>query len=98
MRRRVSVLAVALLVLLTGCRETSVDGPTLYTRNCAACHGSDLSGSVGPAIGPGSPSVTATDDELRTVIVVGAEGMPGSNLNPEQLEALVAYIRDRQAE
>ena len=91
-------MALAVLTLLTGCRETTVDGQTLYTRNCAACHGGDLGGGVGPAIGVGSASATQSDDELRSVIVNGAEGMPASGLDSEQIDALISYLRQRQAE
>ena len=98
MRRFAAILALAALALLTGCRETSVDGPTLYIRNCAACHGGDLGGGVGAAIGPGTASATQSDAELRSVIVSGVEGMPASGLDSEQIDALISYLRQRQAE
>ena len=97
MRRRVLVLALVALTMLTGCRETSVDGPALYNRNCAACHGGDLGGGVGPAVGPGSASASQSDAQLRSVIVNGAEGMEASGLSAEQVDAVIAYLRLRQA-
>jgi mono/diheme cytochrome c family protein len=97
MRRVVIGLAAAVLVNLGGCQEGTVDGPTLYTRNCAACHAGDLSGSVGPAIGPGSASASQSDEQLRSVVINGARGMPATRLDAEQLDALVAHIRTLQA-
>lgn len=97
MRRLVATVGLAALVLLAGCQETSVDGPTLYLRNCAACHGGDLGGGTGPAIGAGTASAAQSDAELRSVIVNGAEGMPASDLDSEQIVALIAFVRERQA-
>ncbi len=87
-----SLLALALLA--TGCAETSIDGAVLYTRYCAACHGADQSGGVGPALVAGSEAAALSDQEYREVITQGAVGMPATTgLNEDQLDALIAHIR-----
>jgi mono/diheme cytochrome c family protein len=97
-KRLIAVLLLASGQLLVGCGETSTDGPTLYARMCASCHSRDLSGGVGPALGRGSEAATQTESELLTVIQFGTRGMPSaSGLSDEQLDAIVAYLRQEQA-
>jgi len=97
MRRSAAGLLIA-LVVLAGCSETSTDGRVLYSRRCATCHGADLEGAVGPALDASSPSATASDESIRTVIRQGAKGMPSDrSLNDVQLGAIVDYVRRLQA-
>jgi len=78
--------------------DGGVDGAAVYQDNCAACHGGDGQGLVGPALGGGAV-VEAYPDPADQVAVV-ADGLPngmpsfGANLTPEELEAVVAYTRD----
>lgn len=94
--RRLAPLLLAAAVVATGCSETSTDGAVLYGRSCGACHGGGLGGGVGPALTAGSLASTLTDAEYRSVIMGGAPGMPATSLDDEQLDALIAYIRQAE--
>ena len=108
---------MALLVLLSGCDLPGkpdpankfvaptkvVDFPTLYTKNCAGCHGKD--GKMGPAP-PLNDAVflaIAPEKELAKVIAGGRKGteMPafalekGGTLTAEQVQALAAGLREK---
>jgi len=97
---RLVVLIALLAVLLAACADRAAGkfGEDLYRLECAGCHGADLQGRIGPAIGPGSNAArNLSDEQLRGVIVVGPGSMPGySRLSDEQVDSLVAYLRERQ--
>jgi len=73
-------------------------GSEVFAANCAACHGTDLSGQVGPALNAGSSAVATPDEDLIAVITDGRGAMPGfgSSLTLEQIEAAVTFIRSVQ--
>lgn len=73
-------------------------GEEIYVQLCARCHSSDLSGGVGPALGPGSDSAEQADEFLRFTIVNGRGRMPSfeTTLDDDQLNRLVSYIREVQ--
>ena len=67
------------------------EGETLYARNCAGCHGAELQGGIGPALGGGWEEA-----DLFTVIYAGipAGGMPGfSSLGRERVWQIVNFIQ-----
>lgn len=94
---------VSLLLLLTACSvgrpPEDATGEEIYAQLCANCHGDDLSGGVGPALGPGSASVGESDEFLEFTIVNGRGRMPSfeSSLDDAQLDRLVGYIREVQS-
>ena len=71
-------------------------GQDVYASSCARCHGFDLSGGTGPAIGAGSNAATLSTGELTGVITEGRGRMPswGSRLDVEEIAAVVAYLED----
>ena len=81
----------------------NVDPVTLYSQNCAGCHGAD--GKLGPAPPIGDPVyLTLVDDKsLHNVIAKGRPGTPmsafaqseGGILTGKQVDALVSGIRQR---
>jgi mono/diheme cytochrome c family protein len=73
-------------------------GEEIYRSLCSNCHGDDLSGGVGPALGPGSFSSTQPDEFLVITIEHGRGSMPSfsSTLDDEQVLRLVAYLREVQ--
>jgi len=99
MRILVAMIASAVLVL-AGCSGPDVDtfGVDLYSSVCAHCHGSDLAGGVGPALGPGSNAATLTDQQIVDVIRIGPGAMTsfGNRLSQAQLDSLVDYLRAEQ--
>lgn len=95
--KRVVTLLVCAGIVLTGCRESLTTGPALYNRHCGACHGTDLSGEVGAALGAGSEAALGTDADYRAVVRDGTDDMPPNRrLSDEQLDKIIAYIRQVQ--
>jgi len=90
-----------------GNREFATDGATLYGNFCAACHGPGGEGMRYPGV-PAFPAISnrdflrvASDDFLREQIKRGRPGrrMPAwgeqeGGLRSEEIQRLVAYIRD----
>lgn len=114
----VSVVAVALF-LAGACSEstssggasdrfTGLDGPSLYARACASCHGADATGTnQGPAFldavyRPGHHS----DQAFLLAVRRGARSHhwnfgdmpPVEGLSDEQVAFIVEFIRARQVE
>lgn len=87
-------------------RQESVVGPEeIFRRQCVACHGSEGKGD-GPAaraLKPRPSNLTdpdvlgpLTDDAILDVLTNGRGSMPsfGRLLEPEELRALVDYLRE----
>ena len=96
-----SVAAIVLSVIVgAGCSGPSSDvfGVDLYSSSCAHCHGSDLAGGIGPALGPGSGAATLTDLQIIDVIRIGPGAMTsfGDRFTQAQLDSLVEYLRTEQ--
>jgi mono/diheme cytochrome c family protein len=78
---------------------TTMAEPTVadvYATNCAACHGAELEGGVGPGLGSGGHAPGHADAELVGIITNGKNAMPGfvDKLTEQQIVNLVAFIRD----
>jgi mono/diheme cytochrome c family protein len=85
---------------LAACRAPAPDatGEETYRQLCRSCHGEDLAGGVGPALGPGSNASEQDDEFLELTIMRGRGRMPafGSSLGADQLDRLIGFIRERQ--
>jgi cytochrome c551 len=94
-------LAATLLAVVScvGRPDNDATGEEIYLQLCANCHASDLSGGIGPALGPGSEASSQPDEFLVAAIHDGRGRMPSfrSSLDDEQLDRLIAYLRDEQA-
>lgn len=90
---------MALVLLVAACSVGQPDedatGEEIYQQLCANCHAEDLSGGLGPALGPGSNSDRQPDEFLEFAIMRGRGSMPSfsSSLNSEQLDRLVRFLR-----
>ncbi len=75
-------------------------GEEIYIQLCSNCHGDDLSGGIGPPLGPGSAAASESDEFLEFTIVNGRGRMPSfeSSLSDEQLGRLISYIRQVQGQ
>jgi mono/diheme cytochrome c family protein len=104
--RVISIVVMAVLAL-AGCSlfdddgdgadsDVVIDGPTIYTQNCASCHGGRGQGGIGPEIGGGTVAEKFTVEEHTAVVADGQGGMPSfdSQLSEAQIEAVVAFERD----
>lgn len=94
------VAAALLLLVLTACDGPSEDasGEEIYLETCARCHAPDLSGEVGPPLGPDSNAAAQSDEYLVTTITDGRGRMPSfrQTLSGEQIQRVVDYLRAEQ--
>jgi mono/diheme cytochrome c family protein len=98
---QMSVAAIVLSVIVgAGCSGPSSDvfGADLYSASCAHCHGGDLAGGIGPALGPGSNAATLADQQIVDVIRIGPGAMTsfGDRFTEAQLDSLVDYLHTEQ--
>jgi mono/diheme cytochrome c family protein len=94
-------MIAACLVVLAACADPPpprASGEEIYQQVCANCHGNDLNGGVGPAVGAGSNSAAQDDDFLVLTITRGRGPMPSfdSTLSDEQISLVVEYLRAGQ--
>lgn len=100
MRRFAAVLVM--VVVLAGCGRPAEDatGAELYAQLCASCHAPDLSGGVGPPLGPDSSAAAESDEYLAFTITQGRGRMPSfaTTLDDAQVDRLVVFLRDAQGQ
>jgi cytochrome c oxidase cbb3-type subunit III len=88
--------------LLQGCTDEAVlaAGAARYTKTCAACHGDAAQGLIGPNLCDSHWIHGGKVTQIFQTLVKGvpAKGMPpwGRAIPPEELAALVSYIRTLQ--
>lgn len=94
-------ILLAMLLSVTACSGPAEDasGEDVYLQVCARCHGADLGGGVGPALGAGSEAAERTDEYLLGTITNGRGRMPSfsQTLSEGQIDRVVAYLRQVQA-
>ncbi len=75
-------------------------GEEIYEARCASCHRGDLSGGIGPPLGPESDAAGKPDDFYRLTINQGLGRMPsfGGVFNDDQVTRVIEYLRSAQAE
>lgn len=100
--RRATALA-ALTVALTACSlggpGEDATGEEIYAQLCARCHGVEMEGGVGPALGPGTNAAMEDDEYLEFTILNGRGRMPSfQSLQGAQVDRLVEYLREVQGE
>ena len=80
-------------------RGPDATGEEIYGALCTRCHGNDLSGGVGPALGAGSELVDRPDAYVIQTITVGLGRMPAfrNTLSEEQIVSVAEYLREQQA-
>jgi mono/diheme cytochrome c family protein len=99
MKGLVTVLVMGLLaVSCVGRPAPEADGEEMYLQLCSNCHGAELQGGLGPALGPGSNAAVQPDEFLRVSITEGRGRMPSfsSTLSDPQIQRLIAYLRQEQ--
>ncbi|MFN7930888.1 MAG: c-type cytochrome [Blastocatellia bacterium] len=67
----------------------------LYQTHCAACHGPQGEGGIGPTLAVPKLTRATTDDVLFKILKEGIAGteMPGSRLDDSELRQLVGWVR-----
>jgi cbb3-type cytochrome c oxidase subunit III len=78
--------------------QTDLTGSELYQLACSFCHGINLEGNIGPALGEGSDIVFEDDEFLFERISDGIDEMPafGNIFTDEQIDSIIDYIRSEQ--
>jgi cytochrome c oxidase cbb3-type subunit 3 len=88
--------------LLAGATDPAVleTGRSRFTRTCAACHGENAQGLIGPNLTDDRWIHGGTVEQVFQSVAKGwpAKGMPpwGRVVTPEELAALVSYVRSIQ--
>lgn len=91
------LVALALSACASGQPGDGDTGEEIYAELCANCHGADLGGALGPALGPGSSVAQEDDAYLEFTISNGRGRMPSfPSLDATQIESLIGYIREVQ--
>ena len=94
---------IAVVALTSACSVSQLaedaTGEEIYQQLCSNCHDHDLSGRIGPPLGPGSNAAGRPDLFLEITIMEGRGRMPSfsSSLNEAQLDRLIRFIREVQA-
>ena len=79
-----------------GAEPVARDGAAVFGDECAACHGADGAGGVGPTLSGGAVVAAFPDAaDQTTVVVEGRGGMPsfGDRLSEAEIAAVVEYTR-----
>ena len=78
--------------------EPAAGGKDLYDANCAACHGTDLEGGVGPPLDRTSEASELSDARYVLRTTEGRGDMPAfaDQLTSDEIDEIIAYIRDEQ--
>jgi cytochrome c oxidase cbb3-type subunit 3 len=88
--------------LLAGAEDPKVleTGRARFVKTCAACHGEKAQGLIGPNLTDDRWIHGGSVEQIFQTIVKGwpAKGMPpwGRALKPEEISALVSYVRSLQ--
>lgn len=70
--------------------QGGTDGKTVYQARCAACHGAEAQGGVGPRL-KGNPILKAPE-AVREIVLQGRGQMPAVPLSEGELKALLDYL------
>ena len=95
MKRCIIVLSVIALLSLSCVAFAAEDGAAIYKSKCAACHGADGTGKVGPAV----KGTALTEPQIADVLTKGAAGKKAphgkgiAGLTPEQATAVATYVK-----
>ena len=96
--RFVLLIVALVLAACTGRPAPDATGEEIFLQLCARCHSGDLSGGVGPPIGPSSNAAAQPDDFLRITIEHGRGRMPSfaTSLEVPQMDRLIGFLRKAQ--
>jgi len=74
-------------------------GAEVFSANCAACHGENAQGGVGPTL-VSAEMAAKNDDHYRQTLLNGVQGtaMPawGGRLSAQEIEDVIAFMRSLQ--
>jgi mono/diheme cytochrome c family protein len=77
--------------------ELVAQGEVIFSETCAACHGINGEGDVGPALNGSAHAWHHVDDQLRSVV---RDGIPntamaghGEHLTVQEIDAVLSFIK-----
>ena len=88
----VLAIAVALMVMVPSLSWAAEDGAAIYKAKCAACHGADGAGKVGPAL-------KGTKADVEGLVANGAAGKKAphskavAGVSAEQAKAVAEFVK-----
>ena len=88
----VLAIAVALMMIVPSLSWAAEDGAAIYKAKCAACHGADGAGKVGPAL-------KGTKADVADLVQNGAAGKKAphskgvSGVSADQAKAVADYVK-----
>lgn len=99
-RSAISMALVALAASACVSVDDSATGSEIYDQICSRCHGSQLEGGVGPALGAGSAAADRDDEYWTQTITRGRGRMPAfrSTLTDEQIQRVIDFAREQQGQ
>lgn len=80
-----------------GADSSLVEGREVWQANCSRCHGGAGGGGAGPSLkGPWSEGREPDAAAMVTIVTEGRGAMPrfGNSLSPDEIEAVVRYVRE----
>jgi cytochrome c6 len=90
------IIGMVILGVAAQAGAQTVDGKTVFAKNCAACHQASGAGIPGafPAL-KGNNFVQGDADAVITTVLKGRAGMPtfATSLDDEKLALVLSYIR-----
>jgi len=91
-----SVLLLAVVTALTtGTMMAADDGAAIYKSKCAACHGANGEGKMGPKLA----GISMSEDQIVDQLTKGMEGKKAphakrmSGLTADQAKAVATYVK-----
>jgi len=92
-----SIIAVTIIAILSmSCLAWAAeDGAAIYKSKCAACHGPDGAGKVGPAV----KGTALTEAQITDLLTKGVAGKKAPHakaiggLTPDQATAVATYVK-----
>tara|TARA_B100000287_G_scaffold14332_1_gene14484 strand:+ start:1282 stop:1584 length:303 start_codon:yes stop_codon:yes gene_type:complete len=92
------IICFLILLVTSACNEdpsqADPTGEEIYLARCAACHGDQLEGKVGPEIGKNSSAWDMPNSYWIQTMTMGKGSMPGQNLTDEEVYLIIEYIRE----
>jgi len=95
MKRSIIVLTVIALLSMSCVAWAAEDGAAIYKSKCAACHGADGAGKVGPAV----KGTALTDAQIADLLTKGTAGKKAphgkavAGLTDDQAKAVATYVK-----
>lgn len=77
-----------------GDKVDTSEAEAIFKENCASCHGDDLSGGTGPDLT--DVGTRLSEDEIKTQIEEGGNGMPPNLVEGEELETMSAWLAEKK--